>query len=152
MALKFLFVGKANAEIERLNAELLKVTKERDDAVTALESNSAEVTKQAEDLQGQVTALQSQVSALEASAKVVSAELATTKAELQAAQARIANPPAEIVKIASAKAAEITGAQGQPPVTTTPAASPASDKKEAAGLFGLAKVQAAFKTELSKTK
>ena len=35
MAWKFLQIGKANAEIDRLNGELAKVTKERDTAILA---------------------------------------------------------------------------------------------------------------------
>ncbi len=116
MAYKFLFIGKANAEIERLTAENAKLTTERDEAKTALEANQSELATQCEDLQGQVTTATAAADAAKAKVTALEGELASTKAELQAAKDRIANPPAEIVKIASAKAAEITQAQGQPPI------------------------------------
>jgi seryl-tRNA synthetase len=125
MGWKFLNIAKANAEVDRLNGELTKVTVERDEARTALESNSAEVTKHAEELQGQVNADTARIAELEASIKGKDAELAVVKAELQVAKDRIANPTSEVVKIAAHKAAEITGAQGQPPITSTPAGTPA---------------------------
>jgi chromosome segregation ATPase len=159
MAWHFLNIGKANVEIDRLNAEVLKLTSERDAAKTALESNTSEVVTQAEGLQTQLTAatstitgLQGQVGTLTASVAAKDADLVTVRAELATAKDTIANPSAQIVKIASVKAAEITGAQGQPPVITTPAATPAAVKAEAAGLFGLAKVQAAIKAQISQTK
>ncbi|MCX6925309.1 MAG: hypothetical protein NT154_19175, partial [Verrucomicrobia bacterium] len=61
--------------------------------------------------------LKGQIPSLEAS-------LANTQIELQAAQEKLANPTAQIVAIASHTAAEITGAQGQPPIPAAPAGSP----------------------------
>lgn len=122
MAYKFLFIGKANAEIERLTAELATVTKERDEAKAALESNNSEAVKAGEDLQGQLTVANAAVESLTGQVNELKSELETTRAELKAAKETIANPSAQIVKIASVKAAEITGAQGQPAIAVEPQA------------------------------
>jgi peptidoglycan hydrolase CwlO-like protein len=133
MAYKFLFIGKANAEIERLTAENSKLTAERDEAKSALEANHGELAKQCEELQGQVTT--QTLAATEASAKVTAleGELAGVKTELAAARDKLANPSAEIVKIASAKAAAITGAQGQPPLAVVPSGTPAGGAAASSG-------------------
>lgn len=151
-------IGKANAEIERLNAEVATLTKERDDARAALESNNSEVGKQAESLQGQLTAanqsisdLNAQVTALKADLASKEKSLAAVESELKAAQEKLANSGEQIKQAASLKAAEITGAQGQPPVVVPVAETPAQSSAKTENLFGIARVIAAFKAEsLSK--
>ena len=125
MAWMFLNIGKANQEIDRLNAELAAVTKERDEARTALEANHTFEEAEAATLNSQLASAQASVTELKAAVKAKDAEMATMKAELQKAQEQLANPSAQIVKIAAVKAAEITGAQGQPAVPTAPVGTPA---------------------------
>lgn len=120
MAWKFLNIGKANAEVDRLALEVASVTKERDDLRANMETNASDVTKQAEELQGQVAALTIERDTAQAA-------LVTAKAELATASDKLANPSAQIVHIASAQAAAITSAQGQPPIASTPVSTPAGD-------------------------
>ena len=137
MAYRFLFIGKANAEIDRLTSEVAKVTKERDEAVSALESNTAETVTQTEALQASASAAALEVAALKVSTLAKDSELTAVKAELATAQALIANPPAQIVKIAAVKALEITGAQGQPPIVISAVTAPSGEQAagSAAGLM-----------------
>jgi seryl-tRNA synthetase len=124
MAWKFLSISKANAEVARLEAEVAAVTKERDEAKAALESNATEVTQHAEEVQASAETLKAEKLKADGQVTSLTSELTAVKAELVAAKAELANPAAQIVQIASHKAAEITGAQGQPPISTTPAGTP----------------------------
>src|ERR1035438_10270732 len=90
MVWQFLNIGKANAEIDRLNAENLKVTKERDDANAAVESNSTEVTKHAEELQGQVTAATSTITGLQGQVGTLTADVAAKATEITRLTTQIA--------------------------------------------------------------
>jgi chromosome segregation ATPase len=125
MALKFFRVSAANAEIARLEVEVASLTKERDELKTAVEANASETATAAEDLQAQLSASARCITDLTADRDGIKAELAKAQADLTAANEKLANPSAEVVKIASAKAAEITAAQGQPPISGTPAGTPA---------------------------
>lgn len=145
---KFFNIGKANAEIERLEAELTKSQAEtkaaKDNAAeveTAAEATSAELTKVRIDLK----AAQDQVAAKDA-------EVAKVSAELKDAKEKLANPSAQVKEIASHKAAEITAAQGQPPVKVPAVENPAAPAKEKNNLSGFAKVQAAFKAQIAPQK
>jgi len=125
MAWKFLNIGKANAEVDRLNEDVLKLTAERDEAKTALESNSTEVTAHAEGLLADAEKLKAEKLKAEQQVATLTTKMAAQATELATAKERLANPTAETAKLASHRAAEITGAQGQPPIATTPAGTPA---------------------------
>jgi chromosome segregation ATPase len=151
--LKFWNIGKANAEIVRLEAEVVKAQAEtkaaKDNAAeveTAAEATSAElVTTKAE-----LKTDKDQVAAKDLQIAAKDSEIATVKAELKTTQEKLANPSVQITQIASQKAAEITAAQGQPPVKVPTNTNPAAAGKEPNNLTGLAKVQAAFKAQLLK--
>ncbi len=156
MAWKFLNIAKANAEIDRLNTENEKLTRERDDARAALEANNSDTVKEAEKLQGQVAeagktiqARDAEVTRLNGLVASKDTELATARAELSKANEKFANPSAQIQQAASVKAAEITSAQGQPPVKASPVENP-SKQEGKTELKGFAKARAAFKAELNK--
>jgi chromosome segregation ATPase len=152
---KFFNIGKANAEIVRLEAEVTKSQAEtkaaKDNAVeveAAAEATSAElITAKAE-----LKTAKDQVAAKDLELAAKDSEIAIVKAELKTAKEQLANPSEQIRKIASHKAAEITAAQGQPPVKVATAENPAAAGKEPNNLVGLAKVQAAFKAQLEKQK
>jgi len=163
MAWKFLNIGKANAEIERLEKELAAeqgkvatLTKERDDAKAALEANDSEIAKNAESVQKELTtakadltAAQGQVTAITKERDDAKAQLATVTKERDEAKAKLADPKGPIQTAAAVKAAEITAGQGQAtPIAVSPVATPAA-KVEAPKLKGLAKVQAAIKAQLT---
>lgn len=114
MAWRFLNISKANAEIDRLSLELSAITKERDDLKAAMESNASETIKALEDATAKISALEEGAKALTAERDAALAALDVAKKEIEAAPVKI-----------SQKAAEITAAQGQPPIATTPAGSPA---------------------------
>jgi predicted nucleic acid-binding Zn-ribbon protein len=116
MAWKFLNIGKANAEIERLQAEVATVTKERDDARAALTDNHSETVSAAESLQTNLTAAQADLVTAKASVASLGAQVTKLEADLKVANEKLANPEAQVVQIASRRALEITQAQGQAPV------------------------------------
>lgn len=142
MAWKFLNIGKANAEVDRLNAEVLKLTAERDEAKTALESNSTEVTAHAEGLQANAETLKAEKLKAEQQVATLTTQMAAQATEMATAKERLANPTAETAKLASHKAAEITGAQGQPPIATTPAGTLAGGATAGTGAELLAQAKA----------
>lgn len=113
MAWKFLNIGKANARIDELEKSLT-------DAHAATATAQAE-TKLAQD------ALASNESEIVKNAEKLSADLSAANAELVAAKSSIANLSDELnaTKVsvgaqASARAQEITAAQGQPPLAVLP--------------------------------
>jgi ABC-type transporter Mla subunit MlaD len=125
MNLKFLGIGKANAEIERLEKALLdeqaktsQLTKELADSKAALESNSSDLVANSEKISAELKQAQSDLAAAKLSISTLTTELATTKAT-------IADPKGKIETSASQKAAEITASQGQPvPIKTAAPAGP----------------------------
>jgi seryl-tRNA synthetase len=131
MAFKFLRIGTANAEIERQAVELATLTKERDELQAAIGANASETIKEAEGLQAKLAESKQSVEALTVEIGTVRADLAKAQEALAEAEKKLANPSAEIIKIASIKAAEITGAQGQPPIPAAPSGTPASNSPAA---------------------
>lgn len=127
-AKQFFNVVKANAEIARLDAEVTKLTTERDEAVKAAsENNGAAVaaaetaTQRAETAESALAAANQRISTLTAAAGTEASKLANVTKERDDAKAVIADPKGEIAKQASAQAQQITASQGQPPLKTTPA-------------------------------
>jgi chromosome segregation ATPase len=146
MAWKFYNVGKANAEIERLEAEVATLKAQLADAVVTPE----EITKHAEAMaaaNADLTAKLADVSAKLGGATLARVALETavsTHAETLAAK------DAEVERLAAAKALEITQKQGQPPI---PADAQEAQKAQAKQeLKGLARTTAALKAEYSQTK
>ncbi len=113
---KFFNIGKANAEILRLEAELSKAQEAEKIAI----QNASEVSTVAESLKEQFGQVQADLVTAKATIASVTARAEKTEAELKVAQESLANPAAQIVKIASTQAAQITAAQGQPPLAVTP--------------------------------
>jgi septal ring factor EnvC (AmiA/AmiB activator) len=108
-AFKFFNIGKANTEIERLAAELTKVSADRDEARAAVEGNNSEAVKAGEELQVKVSAHEKTIESLNAQVKDLTGKLATAETEAKTAKESSG-------KAASQQAAAITGAQGQPPI------------------------------------
>jgi chromosome segregation ATPase len=136
MAFKFLRIGAANAEIEKLAADNAALAKERDELRATIESNASETTKAAEELQKQVAAQAESLASLTAERDGLKAELDSTKERLTEAEEQLANPAAQIVKIASTRAAEITASQGQPPLQTAPAGPAGASPNSVEDLMG----------------
>lgn len=122
MAWKFFNIGKANEEITRLENEVAK----RDETIKSLEAekkslaeNDNDVAKAAADIQGQLDQANTNIKALEK-------ERDQLKVDLDKANASTDGKAAK-------KALEITGAQGQPPISTgapgTPGGSDAIEKQ-----------------------
>jgi len=163
MAWKFLNIGKANAEIERLEkaladeqAKTAALNKERDELKTAAEANDSEIARNAEatgkeliQAKADLATAKQSVSTLTTERDDAKAQLATVGKERDELKAKIADPKGAIQTAASAKAAEITGAQGQPPIATAPVATPAAKPAEASGLKGFDAVQAGIKTQIA---
>lgn len=149
MPLKIWNIGKANSRIEELEAQNATLIKERDEARTALESNSAEISTGAEQLSADLaTAKQTIKSTAEANAKLTE-QVAAKDAEIATLKAEVSKLPQKVeVQVASQLATQ-QAALGQPPI-------PAPQTKDANGkptteLKGIARVRAGIKAELDKT-
>ena len=141
MAWKFYNVGKANTEIERLEAEVATLKAQLADAVVTPE----EITKHAEAMAAANTDLTAKLA--DVSAKLEDVTLAKNALEAAAFDhgAALAAKDAEVERLAAAKALEITQKQGQPPI---PAEAQEAQKAQAKQeLKGLSRVTAALKAE-----
>lgn len=130
MALRFFQIGKANEEIDRLAAELAKVTSERD----ALQGNDSTIAAEAEKVKGELAAANAKAVQLDADLATAKQTISTltegkakAEADLKAAQESIADPAGTIQKLAAVKAQEIAAGQGIP-IKQLPA--PGADSKQ----------------------
>src|SRR5437667_5849041 len=136
MALKFLHIGKASARIDELEAQVATLTKERDEALKAVESNSGEVTRHAEALQTDLgTATKSNADLLQANSKLL--EQASAKdAEIKTLKDQIAASASQVEVKVARQVAQTQAALGQPPIP----AIPAEAKSAAASKNGISRV------------
>ena len=102
---RFFNVGKANAEIERLEIALT----EAQTKIAELSGNDSQIAAQAESIRADFAAAQTQVSEL--TAKLTASESA--KAELAA---KVSAIPAQVATQAAAQAANIVSQVGVPPL------------------------------------
>jgi chromosome segregation ATPase len=144
--LTFFNIGKANAEITRLNAELKKTQDERD----AAQSNSSAIATEAERLKADNI---SKADAIANHATILAAkdaEIAGLKTELTAAKAVVTDFDAKVEKSASTKALEICAAQGISPVKGgKPSDTPAKPKEATEGLTGMARIRASIQQQFA---
>lgn len=144
---RFYKIGDANAEIEKL-------TKERDDLKSraeAAESNADEIAKQAEaskDASKSIADITKERDDWKAKHDAEVKAHSETKAGLEKAQTELAGVPEKIKIEASKQAQQIFASLGQPPIQTAPSAAPAAPQKtDISQLKGLAKVRAAFEAQ-----
>ena len=157
MAFKTWKIGKANAEIARLETVVSDLTKERDELKAALEDNNAEVAKDVQEqlsqANTQITDLNGQLSAKDGQIAKLQTDLSAASTELEKLKADAANGAVKINQLASQKAAEITSAQGQPPIATAPATSPAADSTDRKATVKKLNAQDRLKAEMqSRTR
>lgn len=136
--MNFFNIGKANAEIVKLQGE---VQAAKDELLVATNN---------------LTDTETRAEQLLANDKQSSAQIVKLTADLLSAQQVISSQKAAFIELektidakASRKALEITAAQGQPQLQVKPESNPASTPSKASGLKGLAKVEAAFAAELA---
>jgi chromosome segregation ATPase len=115
MAFKIFHIGKANTEIERLEAEL----KTANEKIAALSENPTAVEKDAEGLRTELTKVTGEKSALEIQVMALQSSHKILTAERDAAKAELAKAPAEIEKKAAALAIKQVSSQGIPPLPIT---------------------------------
>ena len=146
MAMKFFQIAQADAEIERLTAEgeTLRVS------MVAAKANDENHVSLIRDAASKIASLEADLAAAQLSVGTLTASLATEKAAKETAEGKIAGVEADVEKRASAKAAAIVAAQGVPPVATKGNPNPAGTKSDFSELFGIAKVEAAFKAQNQK--
>lgn len=119
---KFFHIGKANAEILRLEAEL---TKAQEEAKVASE-NAEAIAGPAEANVAKLTQAEADLVTAKASVSSLTARAEKAEADLKEANAKLANPSQQLKEAASREALKITQSQGQPPVAATPGAPAAS--------------------------
>lgn len=150
MAFKFLKIGNANAEIDRLNAELAKVTKERDDAIAATSENSSEVVKEAEKLQGELTTAQASIATLTSERDAAVSQIAGKDAEIKALNEKLAAKDGEVqIKVAQ-QVQNVQASLGAPPIPAP--ATKTGNTNGAVPLTGMAKVLASIREDLKKAE
>lgn len=149
MAFKFFNVGKANAEIARLETELAATVAKLTTIEQEASTNTKDISEQAENLSAENKLLRSSISEFTAKIASKDQELAVANAARVAAEQAAATATASIAGAASAKALEIVASVGSKPVSNVPSANPAETKPEPK-LTGLARVQAAFQAQLDQ--
>jgi chromosome segregation ATPase len=121
---QFVNVFKANKHIVALDAQIATLTAERDMARTELATAQAAVAAHDPTIEATAAQLQADLTAAQASLTQAQADLVTAKqsistltTERDGLQAKVAALPTQV----SQQAANITAAQGQPPIAVTPA-------------------------------
>jgi chromosome segregation ATPase len=110
---RFFNIAKANAEIIRLEGELV----EAKEVAANASQNASEIADAAEANAAKLSKADVDLTEANTKATALSVELAGVKTELATAKEKLANPSDQIKQAASRKAAEITAQQGQPPIT-----------------------------------
>jgi|SRR5580765_1185385 len=143
---RFWNVGKANAEITRLEAEVAKLTKERDEAAAAVEANNSEAVAGATQLESDLATAKQSISTLTAERDAAVKQLSANADAIKALNEKLAGKDEE-VKIQVARQVQQTQSQlGAPPVPTPPAAT----KTATTQVSGMQKVLAAAREDLKK--
>lgn len=132
MAFKFFNIGKANEEIDKLEASVAQLTAERD----AIRGNTGQVEAAAEKLKSGLAAADAKIVQLESELSTARTAGTSLTAELSAANAKLANPDERIKEAASIQAAEITAKLGQPPVGASAGSRETADKTMTRAAFG----------------
>lgn len=144
----FFRIKEANAEIKRLNAELTRVNTELSELKSSIETNDSETATQAEAFQKTAEKNALELASEKAAHQATKADLVTAQNDLKVAKEQLGKAGEQTIKLAAAKAAEITAAQGQPAIPTAPAATPAdAGKKDFSHLKGLELAIAAHKAD-----
>lgn len=147
---QFVNVFKANKHIVVLDTQLTAVTADRDALKTELATAQATIAaydpaieQTAVQLQADFTAAQTNLTQAQADLATAKLSIASLTQERDAANATIAAPKGAIQTAASALAANITAAQGQPPVKATSVTAPgtASNTMKRADFFALSPVE-----------
>ena len=125
MAFKFFNIGKANAEIEKLEARVAELTAEN----TSLRDNTPEIEAAAQALQGdfqkavaRAEKAEGELAAAAARLSEVTAAKEKAEAEAKASADKLANPSEIIKTTAAAQAAAIVASTGHPGVEAAPTA------------------------------
>lgn len=122
--------------------DLFKSTEAQGDMVPKSEHEKAQA--KIVEQQGEIAKLQTDLAASRAETEKAKAEGDKAKAD---AKAQIDAKEADVENRASAKAAQITAAQGQPPLTNTPKENATNTDEKKSELKGYARVSAAFQKQ-----
>jgi chromosome segregation ATPase len=144
---RFWNVGKANAEIARLEQQLAAVTKERDEAASAIESNTSEAATAATQLEADLVTARASIATLTTERDAAVKQSAAHVATISDLNAKLAKASEEVpVKVAQ-QVASTQAALGQPPLPAVPkeAAAATADKEK----FGRERVLSACRAALS---
>jgi len=121
-----------------------------DELRTSLEALAPKVEELTTELQARnekVASLETDVVALRASKTELETKVTDLTSALEAAKAAVTEFEAKVQKAASAKALEITAAQGQPPIPQGGTAAPGDTKTDLSHLKGLDRTKAAFEAQ-----
>lgn len=145
---RFFKISEANAEIDRLTSELQATKKSLEDAKASLDevadkfsAAAVEQEKKLEEATAKAGGDSERVAKLET-------ELSEAKKQLTDANAKLEGFDKRVEESASAKALQITAAQGQAPLPDVPADAPKTEAS--ASLTGLAKVEAIFAKQIAR--
>ena len=141
----FFNIGKANARIEALEAELAQAAASANASVSA----TAETLKSLETLCEELKAKCDAETSAHAETK---AALAKANADLISAQSEVAGIASRIESAASAKALQIAAAAGVPPIPNLPTPTPGASTPDMSKLSGRDRVVAAFRNQNLKNQ
>ena len=144
MAYKFFNIGKANAEIERLEQELAAAKAAKPDAT--ISAQLAEALASNETISGQLTAATAESAALKAQVSELTGKVTKLEADAAKHAVDMENLEKSVNDRAAKRAQEIQARLGSP---AAPAVDPAA-KTAAAGQTGMARLLAAAKSDLQR--
>lgn len=142
-ALKIWSIGKANQRIEELESQVATLTKERDEAKAALESNAGEISTAAEQVQRDLDTARQTIGTLTGELNASKTLIAAKDAEIAALGAKLENQSQQVRVQVAQQVATTQAALGQPPMPSAPATA-----KTATNLTGAARVRAMAKADL----
>lgn len=147
LEMKIFNIGKANAEIEKLQKDLEAAqaeSKTLKENIATIEAAAESEKDRADKASKEADSLRSQIKELTDAKAKAEADALKIKTDFEAKEKNLA---AEVEKQASAKALQITAGQGQPPIVAAPAANPAKPETKS-DLKGLDLVRSSFEAQV----
>jgi len=141
---KIFHISKANARIEELETQLTAVTKERDEARTALESNASEVSASAEQLQRDLDTAKQTIGTLTGQLSAATTTVTAKDTEIAALTTKLSSKDGEVKIQVAQQVAQTQAALGQPPMPLVPEGAKAATN----GSTGLEKIVAGCRAGL----
>lgn len=118
--MRLFHISKANQRIDELETQLAAVTKERDEARTALESNASEVSASAEQLQKDLDTAKQSIGTLTGQLNTANAAVTVNLAEIAALNTKLSGQAEQVKVQVAQQVAQTQAALGAPAMAAVP--------------------------------